>query len=236
MIELKAVAHRGDSENFTENSIASYEGAIKCGADFIEADARQAADGEIVCCHDPDLNRIAGIDKLISDCRLDELMDTKIDDSQTLQSLRNVLQLAKDRIEVLVDIKTTDLDVVEGVFKLVQEQEMFSSVVFGVRDLEQLIYLEGQSYTTRCLGLVGNYNDVITFFENGAEAVRIWEDDLNQPNAQKALKEKKTVWVTAGFRSKGEAPGFITTARLKGLQQLGVTAVLLNNPSLVTGT
>mgnify|MGYP001028452862 FL=1 len=50
-------AHRGRSGIFPENTLPAYEAAIELGADFIELDVRRTADGEIICLHDPTVDR-----------------------------------------------------------------------------------------------------------------------------------------------------------------------------------
>ncbi|GAA6039630.1 hypothetical protein JCM8097_002226 [Rhodosporidiobolus ruineniae] len=49
--------HRGASAAFPENTLASFEAAIKDGAEGIETDVHITADGEIVMFHDPHLDR-----------------------------------------------------------------------------------------------------------------------------------------------------------------------------------
>ncbi len=47
------IGHRGASKAFRENTIEAFVGAAEAGADWVELDVRQAADGEIVVHHDP---------------------------------------------------------------------------------------------------------------------------------------------------------------------------------------
>ncbi|GAA5977035.1 hypothetical protein JCM11641_001282 [Rhodosporidiobolus odoratus] len=49
--------HRGASAAFPENTLASFEAAIRDGAEGIESDVHITADGEIVMFHDPHLDR-----------------------------------------------------------------------------------------------------------------------------------------------------------------------------------
>ena len=65
MLDLLAVAHRGYSEKYPENTRLSYEAAIAAGAHIVETDARLTADGQVVSCHDPDLKRIAGLNQKV---------------------------------------------------------------------------------------------------------------------------------------------------------------------------
>ena len=60
-------AHRGLSLSMPENSVPAFAAAIAAGAHEIEFDLWLSADGVPVVCHDPDLNRVAGIDKIVSE-------------------------------------------------------------------------------------------------------------------------------------------------------------------------
>ncbi len=70
-------AHRGLSISMPENSIPAFAASIASGAHEIEFDLWLSADGVPVVCHDPDLNRVAGIDKIVSDSYWEEI--SKID-------------------------------------------------------------------------------------------------------------------------------------------------------------
>lgn len=54
------VAHRGDSANAPENTVAAILGAIGAKADLVEFDVRETADGGLVLFHDEDLKRFTG--------------------------------------------------------------------------------------------------------------------------------------------------------------------------------
>ncbi|HBB29774.1 MAG TPA: hypothetical protein DC000_11135, partial [Clostridiales bacterium] len=53
----KVWAHRGASGYYPENTISSFEGAIKQSADGIELDVHLSKDGYLIVCHDETLNR-----------------------------------------------------------------------------------------------------------------------------------------------------------------------------------
>lgn len=50
------VAHRGDSADHPENTLAAFEAAARAGADVVELDVRLTADGIPVVLHDEDLS------------------------------------------------------------------------------------------------------------------------------------------------------------------------------------
>jgi glycerophosphoryl diester phosphodiesterase len=60
-------AHRGLSISMPENSVPAFAAAIATGAHEIEFDLWLSADGVPVVCHDPDLNRVAGVDMIVSE-------------------------------------------------------------------------------------------------------------------------------------------------------------------------
>lgn len=72
------IAHRGGSEEFTENTIGALTRAMKIGADGIETDIRLTRDGVVVVYHDDKYGRVEGVPKsgsakLISDLTYAEL-------------------------------------------------------------------------------------------------------------------------------------------------------------------
>ena len=55
------VAHRGGAKEFTENTIAGFQRAIKRGAVAIETDIRLTKDGVVVIYHDDNVGRVEGM-------------------------------------------------------------------------------------------------------------------------------------------------------------------------------
>jgi len=54
--EPLVIGHRGASADHPENTLESFEGAIRAGADVIELDVRLSSDGSAVIMHDPDVS------------------------------------------------------------------------------------------------------------------------------------------------------------------------------------
>lgn len=67
------IAHRGASRDAPENTLAAFREAWKQGADGIEADFYLSSDGKIVCFHDRDTQRIAGVKHAVKDTPFDVL-------------------------------------------------------------------------------------------------------------------------------------------------------------------
>lgn len=65
--EVAVVAHRGYAAEAVENSLEALEAAAANGADMVELDIQETADGGFVVIHDTDLGRLAGIDAKVYD-------------------------------------------------------------------------------------------------------------------------------------------------------------------------
>jgi glycerophosphoryl diester phosphodiesterase len=79
--KVQVIAHRGAHENAPQNSLEAYKAAIGLGCDYIEVDLRTTASGQLVIKHD------------------------SLNDADVLPSLDDVLELAKGRIRIYLDVK-----------------------------------------------------------------------------------------------------------------------------------
>ncbi|MEA4915347.1 MAG: glycerophosphodiester phosphodiesterase [Christensenella sp.] len=68
-----AIAHRGFSSRYPENTMLAFERALDLGADGAEFDVQLTKDGIPVVFHDESLLRITGEDRLVKDLTLGEL-------------------------------------------------------------------------------------------------------------------------------------------------------------------
>lgn len=73
LFEMLLIGHRGASHDAPENTLMAFELAWQEGADGIEADFRLTRDSQIVCIHDENIKRTAGIDLVIADSLLKDL-------------------------------------------------------------------------------------------------------------------------------------------------------------------
>ena len=103
------IAHRGLHGGDTpENSMLAFEKAVDKGYN-IELDVHITTDGVVVVFHDDTLTRVCGVDKNIADCTKAELDTyTLANTSLRIPTLAEVLDMVNGRVEVLVEIKSTD--------------------------------------------------------------------------------------------------------------------------------
>jgi len=71
--KMKIIAHRGDSANAPENTIAAYELAKKKGANYIELDLGMTKDGNLIAIHDNKVDRITDGSGQVNSFRLSQI-------------------------------------------------------------------------------------------------------------------------------------------------------------------
>jgi glycerophosphoryl diester phosphodiesterase len=109
---IEITAHRGSSGLAPENTMAAVEQAIVDGADWVEIDVQETADGIVVVHHDSDFRKIAGSRLRIWEATYEELRSLDIGSwfapefsGERLPTLEDVLLASKDRIRVNIELK-----------------------------------------------------------------------------------------------------------------------------------
>ena len=226
-----AIAHRGYSARYPENTLLAAEQAVAAGCDLVEADARLAADGSVWCVHDADLQRLAGIPLRVAEADAAALAGVVLQSGERLATLDRLLGQVAGRVPVLIDVKTTGLDIARAVLRTVADEPM-ERIWFGFRSAAQIAEVRGLGGQARCLGFLPAYEEAPAFAAAGAQAVRVWEGHMDQPAAAR-LFGQGPVWVTAGGPGTGSEPGDVTPERLARIAARGAAAVLLNDPTLL---
>lgn len=70
---VEFVAHRGESHDAPENTLAAFRLAWERNVSAIELDVHQTCDGQLIVCHDPNTKKTTGVEKTIKDSTLAEL-------------------------------------------------------------------------------------------------------------------------------------------------------------------
>lgn len=148
------LAHRGFDADTpahpggVENTISGLEAAHATGADLVEVDVMQTADGRFVMFHDAKLTRLAGVDKALADLTLAELTAITVRDqsghSDRIPSLADFMARAQELdMRLLIEIKLHGRETPDHVERLVSELEDLGA-------LDQNIYhsLDAHSVST----------------------------------------------------------------------------------------
>lgn len=151
--DVQVIAHRGAAGSRPENTLASVLKAIEDRADWVEIDVQETADGDIIVVHDSDFMKLAGVDLKVWDSTLADLENIDVGSwfdpafaDQRTPLLRDVLELARDKAKVLIELKYYGQDVAleERVARVVEDSGMEDQIAImslkypAVQKMQQL--------------------------------------------------------------------------------------------------
>lgn len=225
-------AHRGHSARFPENTIAAFEGAVAAGADLIETDIQRARDGVFVCLHDPDLGRLAGNTAKVADldaADLDAILGRRT--AGGVPRLSQVLEFARGRVGLLLDLKSTEARFVGAVARAVRDAGVSAWAVVGVRSLDALAALRRIDGEVAALAFFSDITELPAFFAAGGDVARLWQGDASAEAVRRLRGGGKPVWVMAGDPRLGRV-GDLGRDDAEALLRMGIDGLILNDPSL----
>lgn len=131
---VEITAHRGDSSAAPENTLMAFQKAIESGADRIELDANETADGTLVVFHDEDLKRMTGREGKIWEVTFEELKGWSLAGSlgpayrnAVVPTLQEALEFCRGKIRLNIEIKQNEHqspEFVRRVVELIRELHM----------------------------------------------------------------------------------------------------------------
>ncbi|WPZ34013.1 glycerophosphodiester phosphodiesterase family protein [Thalassobaculum sp. OXR-137] len=227
------IAHRGDSANAPENSLAALDSAIAAGADRVECDVRIAGDGTLVVSHDADLSRIAGRPVLIDDTPAEELARIAAAAGASVLPLATLFEAARGRIPLMLDVKSLIPAVLEKIAAdLAKTGFDPRQIALGLRDPALVGPARLVLPTARVLALNGGTTPVETFLAEEVELIRLWERDADAETVAALHRQGCTVWVTTGGAGTERDVGDCGADHLFRLIAAGADGLLVNDPAL----
>ena len=152
------IAHRGVSGSYPENTLSAFQAAIDIRAEMVELDISTSKDGIPVTVHDRTVDRTTDFEGDVQSFSLEELKRMEVGAwfseqfrGEEFPTLKNSLELMKDKIAVNIEIKTEAVSdeieggVVDKALQVVKDLDMTSSVIFSSFDyrvMEQLNVLD----------------------------------------------------------------------------------------------
>ena len=169
----EVTAHRGYSSDYPENTMPAFLAAIDAGADWIELDVQQTADGEVIVIHDSNFKRTAGVDRNVWEVNYSEAAKLDVGsylgetfEGTHISTLAEVLGECGGRIKLNIEIKPTghETDLVERVVALIREYEYMEDCVVASMSypvLEEVKALDEEVETLYVMQSVyGNFADL----------------------------------------------------------------------------
>ncbi len=141
------------------------------GADGIELDVRETADGQIVCIHDPDVKEVTGVEGIVSELTYREISALDAGKGQRIPLLSEVLDFAKQRIDLNIELKVTGLE--SRLLQMVDKRGMMRHVWFASFLHETLTTLRDLNKSARTGVLVQEANEDLPSYAAGLGAYSI---------------------------------------------------------------
>jgi glycerophosphoryl diester phosphodiesterase len=144
---IAITAHRGSSLKAPDNSMAAIRYAIEDGADYIELDVRETADGQLVLLHDKDLLRVARDPRDVWDLTLAEIrmleansrFNTGIEGSR-IPTLGQAIDLIRGKAKLYLEVKTSPRspNLLQRVIETLQQEDMLDQTLLAALEPEVL--------------------------------------------------------------------------------------------------
>jgi glycerophosphoryl diester phosphodiesterase len=133
------LAHRGASVVAPENTLAAFRSAVEQGADFVELDVQESADGEVLVIHDSDLMKVGNSPMKIWEHTAAELRTVDIGSrvgpqfsGERVPTLAEALAVCKGKARVDVELKSYghDQKLQERVAEIVEAAGMANDCIY----------------------------------------------------------------------------------------------------------
>ncbi len=201
------ISHRGDSKNFTENTLQAIMSAKDMGADICEIDVQLTKDSRVVVFHDKSLKRLTGISEYVNNLDYSELI-ALAGQYVKIPLLEDVLDYAKDNIKLVIELKPDSRrkELVEKVIGYVKSRNMISKVMIQSLDYKSLEMIE--TIEPRIITgfiaymLYGDYKKLVVDFLN------VEKSYLSEKMIKDIHNADKKVWVWT-VNSRDEIENFV---------------------------
>lgn len=141
---VETIAHRAGGFLAPENSLLGLNKAIGAGATWAEIDIQRSADNQYLVFHDTNLKRLTGKNGNVLKLNLAEAQQLSLGEDQTIASLEQMLDFAKDKIKLMIELKgkTADKKMADDVVRLLEQKQMTEQAALISLDAQLISYTE----------------------------------------------------------------------------------------------
>ncbi|NOW96591.1 glycerophosphodiester phosphodiesterase family protein [Mucilaginibacter sp. SG564] len=174
-------AHRGNSVEFPENTLPSFQGGIDAGADWVELDIRTTKDGQIVISHDADTKRTTGVELLIPNATYQEL--ERLDVAASFRKAKGLTlsQCPVQRMPLLKD----------ALLLFMKQNRTHVSMHLKVDCVTEAIAIIKEAHAEQIVGFNDSGLDYVSKAKKLAPAIPIFWDRLPTTNIDEDIKVAK---------------------------------------------
>jgi len=157
--QIEVIAHRGGREWAPENSMSAFKKSVAAGVDGIEFDIQRCKSGQLVVCHDEDIDRTANGTGLIKDMTLSELQMFDLGpkfgagfEHERIPALVDLLKMVDGKLETNIEIKNSPVGypgIEEDLLKLLVDYPYPDKVVISSFDHNCLQRISARTHKYR---------------------------------------------------------------------------------------
>ena len=173
---MKLIAHRNETPNCPENSIASLEYSAQEGIYAVECDLRRTGDGQYVIYHDEDLRRLCGDPRPVNQLTLEQMQSALARANRRVITFSQLIAGYQKQTPILLHVKERvprpDL------LALFRRGRESVELIFGVESLEMLRAVKAFTPADHLLAFLPEKELYPEFIAEGAGIIRLWEQWL----------------------------------------------------------
>ncbi len=199
---VAVIAHRGASAIAPENTLAAFRLAVEQGADYVELDVQESADGEVLVVHDADLMKLAGNPMKVWETDAASIRSVDIGSrkgpqysGERVPTLTEALAVMKGRSRVIIELKSYGHDqrLEERVAEIVEAAGMVDDCVTMSLDHDMVRTMKRLRPAWRSGVLVAKAIGDLT--DLGADFVAVEARMATRPFVLKAHRAEQEVYV-----------------------------------------
>ena len=145
------IAHRGASADEPENTLLAFQRAIEQGAQMIELDLDQSADGHVIVMHDATLERTTNLRGRVAALPLADIRQADAGQGERVPTLDEVLDLTLGKVRLYLEIK--EARAAANTLKAIRARRCEADVMLASFDLDLMKQL-GEEVKDIELGLI----------------------------------------------------------------------------------
>jgi len=220
------IGHRGACYYKPENTLPSFQHALKLKCKFIECDVRLSKDKKIVIIHDKDLERTTNGRGLVSKYTLKELKKFDAGKGEKIPTLQEYIDLLKNKAIMVIELKKGK-GIVKEVFRIIKKNKVENKVLIVsfhwgyLRKIKKLNKnIKTGLLSVRSLLLIKRAKLC------KADLIGIYYKFLNKNLIDKVHKNKLKIFVYERVTEN------LSKKKIKKLIKLRLNGIALNNPIL----
>ena len=173
---MKLIAHRNETPNCPENSIASLEYSAQEGIYAVECDLRRTGDGQYVIYHDEDLRRLCGDPRPVNQLTLEQMQSALARANRRVITFSQLIAGYQKQTPILLHVKErVPRPYLLALFRRGRESV---ELIFGVESLEMLRAVKAFTPADHLLAFLPEKELYPEFIAEGAGIIRLWEQWL----------------------------------------------------------